>query len=66
MKLKESKIKLDLLSIGNDLIALESKVLLAQGNYSESSEEHLDLREIYKRLDLAQEVISRKLGRVGN
>ena len=64
-EVKQGNIKLDLLRIGNDLIGIQMLVIMAQSNYSESSENWLDLSDINKRLEVVQDLVSRKLNKAG-
>jgi hypothetical protein len=38
---------------------------MAQANYSQSSENWLDLADIHKRLEVVQDLVSRKLNKAG-
>lgn len=64
-EVKQGNIKLDLLRIGNDLIGIQMLVIMAQSNYSQSSENWLDLSDINKRLEVVQDLVSRKLNKAG-
>ena len=64
-EVKQGNIKLDLLRIGNDLVSIQMLVIMAQANYSESSENYLDLSDIHKRLEVVQDLVSRKLNKAG-
>jgi hypothetical protein len=64
-EVKQGNIKLDLLRIGNDLIGIQMVVIMAQANYSQSSENWLDLGDINKRLEVVLDLVSRKLNKAG-
>ena len=64
-EVKQGNIKLDLLRIGNDLVSIQMLIIMAQANYSESSENYLDLSDIHKRLEVVKDLVSRKLNKAG-
>lgn len=53
-------IKLDLTTLRNDLLAIQTKILAAKEKYRAGSNESLDLREIFNRLDDVYDYTRRK------